>query len=332
MEDMVRDLFLLKRANVNAIRTSHYPNDPRFYDIAEALGFYIINEADIETHGMGFNTESDWDWTRWSFLSTSPDWKLSYVDRAKTLYERDKNHVCVIMWSLGNESGCGENHRAMANFIRSRDADAIIHYENARLEYEERVNKDFKDISDVESRMYASLEYLEEYLADDNLKKPFFYCEYVDSMSTGEIAAHWDGYEDNDKYFGGCVWEFCDHAVNIGTKENPRYRYGGDFGDWPNDGICCVDGLVYPDRTPHTGALVMQAVYRPLRARVEDGKLVLLNTNRFRNTSYITANWEIVKNANEVLASDSITADIALTPYHNVNYSVSGNTIIFIKF
>ncbi|MBQ1948295.1 MAG: hypothetical protein II359_06760, partial [Clostridia bacterium] len=252
VEDMLTDLYLMKRANVNMIRTSHYPNDPRFMEMCDRLGFMMVDEADLETHGMGYNY-GDWYWDYWSFLCDDPAWKDICVDRAARLFERDKNRGCVVLWSLGNESGCGENHRHMAAYIRSRDERALIHYENARLEYQERVNKDFTDISDVESRMYASIEYLEEYLNDPTLTKPFFYCEYVDSMSTGDVYKHWDGFEDVDKYFGACIWEFSDHAVNIGTKEDPKYRYGGDWGEEPNDFICCIDGLVYPDRSLRPG-------------------------------------------------------------------------------
>ena len=243
-EEMLRDLYLLKRANVNAIRTSHYPNDPRFLELCDRLGFYLIDEADLETHGLGYNY-GDWYWDYWAYICDAPEWTNACVDRAKLLYERDKNHACVIMWSLGNESGCGDNHRAMAAYIRGRDDRAIIHYENARLEYETRVNRDFKDISDVESRMYASLDYLREYLNDKSQTKPFFYCEYASAWSTGDIPLHWDEFERYDNYCGGCVWEFADHAVNVGTKSEPKYRYGGDFGDYPNDGVYCIDGLVF---------------------------------------------------------------------------------------
>lgn len=280
-QDMIKDLHILKGANVNMIRTSHYPNDPRFVDLCEEMGFMLVDEADIETHGMGYNY-GDWYWDYWAFLSDSPEWTASYIDRAERLFERDKNYGCVVMWSLGNESGCGENHRHMANFIRSRDEKAIIHYENAHLEYEARLGKDFKDISDVESRMYASLEYLEKYLNDENNTKPFFYCEYVSDKSTGDIPLHWKDFEKYDNYSGGCVWEFCDHAVNIGTKENPRYRYGGDFGDYPNDKYYCVDGLVYPDRTPRPGFYDMKQTYIPISAAYENGVLTVFNKRYFK--------------------------------------------------
>ncbi len=285
MEDMIRDLHILKGANVNMIRTSHYPNDPRFVDLCEEKGFMLVDEADFESHGMGYNY-GDWYWDYWAHLADVPEWKEACLDRAERLFERDKNYGCVVMWSLGNESGCGENHRHMANWIRSRDKNAIIHYENARLEYEARVGgRDFKDISDVESRMYATLQYLEEYLNDEKHTKPFYYCEYVSCTSTGDIPLHWKDFEKYDNYSGGCIWEFCDHAVNIGTKENPKYRYGGDFGDYPHDKYYCVDGLVYPDRTPRPGFYDMKQTYIPISATYENGVLKVFNKRYFKALS-----------------------------------------------
>ncbi len=285
VEDMTKDLHILKGANVNMIRTSHYPNDPRFVDLCEKMGFMLVDEADFESHGMGYNY-GDWYWDYWAHLADVPEWKEACLDRAERLFERDKNYGCVVMWSLGNESGCGENHRHMANWIRSRDSKAIIHYENARLEYEGRVGgRNFKDISDVESRMYAELTYLEEYLNDEKQTKPFYYCEYVSTTSTGDIPLHWRDFEKYDNYTGGCIWEFCDHAVNIGTKEEPKYRYGGDFGDYPHDKYYCIDGLVYPDRRPHPGFYDMKQTYIPVCASYENGKLTVFNKRYFKDIS-----------------------------------------------
>ncbi len=285
MEDMRNDLYILKGANVNMIRTSHYPNDPRFVDLCEEMGFMLVDEADFESHGMGYNY-GDWYWDYWAYLADTPEWKDACLDRAERLFERDKNYGAVVMWSLGNESGCGENHRIMANWIRGRDKNAIIHYENARLEYEGRVGgRDFKDISDVESRMYAELTYLHEFLNDEKQTKPFYYCEYVSDKCTGDIPLHWKDFEKYDQYTGGCVWEYCDHAVNIGTKEEPKYRYGGDFGDYPNDRYYCVDGLVYPDRKPHPGFFDMKQTYIPIEVSYNDGKLTVFNKRYFKDLS-----------------------------------------------
>ena len=295
---MKDDLRLLKRANVNTIRTSHYPNDPRFLTMCDEMGFMVIDEADLESHGMGYNF-GDWDWSYWAHLCDAPEWKEACLDRAKRLYERDKNHGCVIMWSLGNESGCGENHRLMAKYIRQRDRNALIHYENAHLEYAARVGRDFSDISDVESRMYASTEYLKQYLEDPASKKPFFYCEYVSSQSTGDIPLHWDDFEQYDNYCGGCVWEFADHAVNVGTKDKPKYRYGGDFGDWPNDHISCLDGLVYPDRRPRPGYWDMKDAYKPFAISYEAGSITLKNKRYFTSLADTDLYWTLEEEGRE---------------------------------
>lgn len=301
-DEMKRDLFLLKRANVNTIRTSHYPNDPRFYDLAEALGFYLVDEADIETHGMGYNTASDWDWTRWSFLSNSPDWKDAYVDRAARLFERDKNHGAVIMWSLGNESGCGVNHREMRKYIKSRDENALVHYENAHLEFKAVPEGEcFADISDVESRMYADVKYIENYLNTAEYDKPFFMCEYVCSMSTGDVYDYWELVDKYDNFCGGCIWELTDHAVNIPDENgNPRYYYGGDFDDFPNDGVCCVDGLVFPDRSPRPGYFDMKKVYEPFRGSYKNGELTVKSMRYFETLADLTLKWTLSTNGNAV--------------------------------
>lgn len=316
-EDMLRDLYLLKCANVNTIRTSHYPNDPRFPGMCDELGFMLVDEADLESHGMGYNY-GDWYWDYWAHLTTVPEWRESCVDRMERLFERDKNHGCVIMWSLGNESGCGENHRYMAQYVRSRLPGAIIHYENAHLEYQERLGKDFTDISDVESRMYAPLDYLEGYLKDPESKKPFFYCEYVAAWSTGDIPLHWGRFEDFDNYCGGCVWELTDHAVNTGTKEKPQYRYGGDFGDYPNDYVYCVDGLVYPDRRPRPGYYDMKITYQPFEISYSGGSIKVKNKRYFENLSDLKFVWKLEKDGEAVLSGEITDTDIA--PRAEKNY------------
>ncbi len=317
VDEMLRDLYLMKRANVNMIRTSHYPNDPRFMEMCDRLGFMVVDEADLETHGMGYNY-GDWYWDYWAFLCDDPAWKDICVDRAARLFERDKNRGCVVLWSLGNESGCGENHRHMASYIRSRDDRALIHYENAHLEYQARLNKDFTDISDVESRMYASIDYLHNYLNDPESKKPFFYCEYVDSMSTGDVYKHWDGVEDNDLYFGACIWEFSDHAVNIGTKEEPKYRYGGDWGEEPNDFICCIDGLVYPDRSLRPGYYDMKKVYEPFSVRFENGCLYIRNKRFYVVSDDCYAVWNVQKDG--IVIMDGTIQDLACAPREERSY------------
>lgn len=294
-ENMERDIFVIKRANVNTIRTSHYPNDPRFYELCSKYGIYTVDEADLETHGMGFDYEGEWDWTRWSFLSNSPDWKEAYVDRAKLLYERDKNSPCVIMWSLGNESGAGVNHRAMAEYIRERDNFAVIHYENSHKEFKAVPDgEDFSDISDVESRMYASVGYIEDYLKDPENKKPFFMCEYVCSMSTGDVYDYFKFADEYENFCGGCVWELTDHAVAVKDKNGAvRYYYGGDFGDIPISRTGCIDGLVYPDRSERPGYYDMKKVYEPFKGEFKDGVLKIKNRKRFSSLGDLYAEWDV---------------------------------------
>ena len=289
-EHMLQDLYLLKRANCNAIRTSHYPNDPRFVEYCDALGFLVIDEADLETHGMGYDWEGKWDWTRWSMLSNAPEWREAYVDRAARLFERDKNRGCVVMWSLGNESGCGVNHRAMRAYIKARDPGAIVHYENAHLEFKAVPEGEcFADISDVESRMYADIGYISRYFEEKLSDKPFFLCEYVCSMSTGDVFAYWDLVLRHKGFFGGCIWEFCDHAIDAGDG---RYLYGGDFDDHPNGGTGCLDGLVYPDRRPRPGYYDMKQVYRQA-AVYENGAVTVQNRRYFRNLEDLDLVWKV---------------------------------------
>ena len=335
VDEMRKDLYLMKRANINTIRTSHYPNDPRFMEMCDRLGFMVVDEADLETHGMGYNY-GDWYWDYWAFLCDDPAWKDICVDRAVRLFERDKNRGCVVLWSLGNESGCGENHRHMASYIRSRDDRALIHYENAHLEYQDRLHKDFTDISDVESRMYATIEYLEEYLNNPENTKPFFYCEYVDSMSTGDVYKHWDGFEDKDNYFGACIWEFSDHAVNIGTKEKPKYRYGGDWGEEPNDFICCIDGLVYPDRSLRPGYYDMKKVYEPFAVSYENGNVSIKNKKFYTSSADFYAVWNIQQDGKQIL--DGRIDDLCIDAQQTKEYvlfadtAFTGNTTLNLSF
>lgn len=281
----------------------------------------LTDEADIETHGMGYDWEGEWDWTRWSHLSSAPEWREAYVDRAKRLFERDKNHGCVVLWSLGNESGAGVNHRAMAQYIRSRDDRALVHYENSHLEFKAvPEGENFADISDVESRMYAGTEYIENYLNNKEYKKPFYMCEYVCSMSTGDVYPFWDLVEKYDNNFGGCIWEWCDHAVNVPDKNgNARYFYGGDFGDFPNSSICCIDGLVYPDRTPRPGYFDMKRVYQQYSAEYNgDGSVTVTSRRRFTSLNDTAIHWTLSESGKTV--SEGTTAALS-TP-------AQGSTIV----
>ena len=313
VEHMKEDLYILKRASCNCIRTSHYPNDPRFLEYCDEMGFMVVDEADIETHGMGFEYRNDWDWMRWSMLSTVDEWEEAYIDRAKRLFERDKNHGSVIMWSLGNESGCGKNHRAMNKYIKSREPKAIIHYENAHLEFKAvPEGEDFKDISDVESRMYAGLDYTKNYLEQENIPKPFYFCEYVCSLTTGDIHAHVDLMEKYDELCGMCIWEMTDHAVAVkGKYKDIGYRYGSDFGDIPNDKLCCVDGLVFADRKLRPGYFEMKKAYEPFKITYANGKVSIFNKRFFTTLGDVYFEWNIERNGKVILSGEITDTDIA---------------------
>ena len=308
-EDMLRDIHLIKQANCNCIRTSHYPNAPEFLELCDEYGLMVVDEADIETHGMGFEYRDTWDWMRWSKLSIDDEWEPAYVDRAARLFERDKNHGCVIMWSLGNESGCGKNHRAMGQYIKNREPEAIIHYENAHLEFKAvPIGENYTDISDVESRMYASLEYTTDYCENKNSKKPFYFCEFVCSLTTGDIHAHCDMFRKYPAIWGGCIWEFADHSIKVGEN---AYRYGGDFGDYPHNSTCCIDGMVFADRTPRPGFYDMKKGYQPFAAEFADGKVTVKNYRYFEDLSDMYIEWSVEVNGESVISGRIDDTDIA---------------------
>lgn len=314
VEDMRNDLYLMKRANINTIRTSHYPNDPRFYEMCSELGFYTVDEADLETHGMGYNTKEDWDWTRWSYLSSSPEWKDAYVDRAARLFERDKNSPCVIMWSLGNESGAGVNHRAMAKYIKSRRADAVVHYENSHKEFKAvPEGEDFSDISDVESRMYASAEYIEDYLKDESNQKPFYMCEYVSASSTGEVYKFFDLVDKYENFSGGCVWEFCDHIVTIPCKDGKERSYARRDCEYINSTeLGAPGGVVYGNRKPRPGYYDLKKVYEPFSgAYLGGGKVLINNKRRFASLDDLYIDWCVCSNGKAVISGKTDRVDIA---------------------
>ncbi len=315
LEHMIRDLEIMKQNHINMVRTSHYPSDPRFMELCDKYGFYVCDEADIETHGFNYNEKFNW-----SYLSKHKDWKDAYVDRAVRLYERDKNNVCVIMWSLGNESGMGQNQIAMADYIKKRDNTRLLHYEGTNKGYlkprGDDLDKFYGTVSDVESYMYAPVENIVKYCENDSEKYPFFLCEYCHAMgnSPGDLKKYWDAIYSHDNFFGGCIWEFCDHAALLGgTPTEPEYGYGGSFGDTPNAGNFCMDGCVYPDRRLHTGMLELKEIQKPYRIteiNAKKGKFLLENLRNFTSLSDIIILWSLEANGKAV-ASGSLETSLA---------------------
>ncbi len=295
MESMLGDILIMKQNNVNTVRTSHYPNDPRFASLCDQYGIYMIDEADLETHGM-YETGDG------AYTANHPDWEEAYIDRARRMVERDKNHASILMWSLGNESDYGENHRHMARWIRHRDTSRLIHYEGCnRGRHKEEIAKG-ELLLDVESRMYESPQGMLEYLKDKGNILPFFQCEYCHAMGNGpgDLKEYWDVIRSSDRFAGGCIWEMLDHSVALPDDHlKPRFTYGGDFGDTPNDGNFCVDGLVYPDRRLHTGMLEAKQIYAPLLISPEnlaEGLFKITSYRYFTDLSDLSVGYTIEKN------------------------------------
>lgn len=303
VEHMVRDIMIMKAHNVNMVRTSHYPNDPRFTALCDKYGIYVCDETDLETHGA----------RPWYALSRSPEWEGEYVDRVQRMVERDKNHPCVIFWSLGNESGWGQNHVAMHTWIKSRDTSRIVHYEGANYDYND--GKYLREVTDIESRMYPNPTWCDNYCKAPERDEPLFLCEYSHAMGNGpgDLRDYWEVIEANDNFFGGCVWEFIDHSVAIGDKYgDPSFTYGGDFGDHPNDGNFCVDGLVYPDRRVHTGLEELKQAIMPVAVReVKPGTVAIKSRRYFKSLSDISMAWTVKVDGKAVKSGVHPNLDIA---------------------
>ncbi len=257
VDHMLRDVLEMKRHNINTVRTSHYPNDPRFLDLCDEYGLYVVDEADLECHGVTHVGSFD-------RIADDPRWERQFTDRGVRMVCRDRNHPSVLIWSLGNESGYGCNHVAMARAIREADATRPIHYEGDRKEREAQT-------ADLTSRMYASLDQMRAY-AESGPSKPFFQCEYAHAMGQGPglLEDYWQVFQSDPCFMGGCIWEWADHGLLQEKNGESWYAYGGDFGEWPHDGCFCIDALTWPDRRAHSGLEEYAHVIRPVRMRMED--------------------------------------------------------------
>ncbi|MBR1408154.1 MAG: DUF4981 domain-containing protein [Clostridia bacterium] len=317
-EDMERDLLMMKRHNVNCIRTSHYPDHPYFYELCSRLGFYVVDECDIETHGAdnAFFGKPD---RAIASLSGNPEWKDAYVSRMVRTLERDKNCPAVIMWSLGNESQIGDNHRAMSAWVRRRDPSRPVHYE--RTAYPDppygEGQCEIDPCVDIVSRMYPDLAGVEYQGRDAKDPRPYFMCEYGHAMGNGPggLEEYWDLVYRYPRLIGGCIWEWCDHAVRMKDAEGRvlGFGYGGDSGEFPHDGNFCVDGLVSPDRVPGTGLFTMKAAYRPAQIdalQPAEGLFRVTNRLDFTNLCAFALRWRIVCDG-ETAASGEERLDIA---------------------
>jgi len=282
-QSMLDDVISMKQHNINSVRTSHYPPDEYFLTLCDIYGLYVIDEADLETHGFGYDNHA-YD------ISDKSEWEPHFRDRAKRMVIRDRSHPSIIMWSLGNETRYGKNHLAMIDEIKKLNTLLPIHFEQAHKE---------KSV-DVISVMYTDVEDIIKEAKDTSDKRPYFMCEYAHSMGNapGNLKEYWDTFYKYPKLMGGCVWEWVDHAVLTKDTNNVSfYAYGGDFNDVPNDGNFCMDGLNFPNRTPHTSLKQLKKILEPAKIIKSDlHSFVIKNTNSFQSLDYLNCNLEHIQN------------------------------------
>ena len=302
-----QDLKLMKQFNINAIRTSHYPNAPEFYQLCDRYGFYVICEADLEMHGsVSVNNTAHWDWSDYSGIALVASNKLFYkgiLDREQICISRDVNRPSVVIWSMGNESGNGSNFTEAAKQVKAFDNTRLLHYESYHNQ------GDTTDAPyDLVSRMYPSVESWKAMADNKKEKRPLLLCEYCHAMGNGpgDLEDYHKVFHSSERFCGGFIWEWCDHSLVMGkTREGlVKYGYGGDWGEKHNDGNFCCDGLVYPDRRPHTGLMEAKQVYRPVRVRKLTDAFEFENLLAFTNAAAIydcsyevTVNGEVIKSA-----------------------------------
>ncbi len=329
LAQMHKDLTMMKEYNVNSIRTSHYPNAPQFYQLCDKYGFYVMDEADNESHGAEFAHRQEYnDSAAW--IADHPDFIKPTVDRVQKCVIRDKNRPCVFAWSMGNECAYGCTFEEALKWTKSYDDTRITHYENAYHCPADKVY-DYSCL-DLHSRMYSSIESMHHYFAsmeekdsdhcyDVASKRPYFLCEYSHAMGNGpgNLEDYFQFFHQYDGACGGMVWEWCDHAIDKGYDVNGKkvYYYGGDHGEFPHDDNFCMDGLVYPDRRPHTGLKEFGNVYRPARVvsyDAENGNLKIHNYMDFVNLKdYCVLNWEVNCDGKRIasgMVEDSAVLDI----------------------
>jgi len=312
-EEMLWDIKTFKRNNINAVRTSHYPNNSYWYKLCDEYGVYMIDETNLETHGtwsdemgkMGMRVPGD-----------KPEWTGAVLDRAKSMFERDKNHPAVLLWSLGNESHGGQNFIKMHDYFRSVDDTRYVHYEGTTHDVE------CAAATDVYSRMYAQPDYISKYL-DENPDKPYMSCEYMHAMgnSLGGMKLYTDLEDKYEMYQGGFIWDYLDQALWIRKGDKMCLAYGGDFGDRPTEYCFCTDGLVFANRVESPKCPEAKNLYANIRITCDSGKFVVENRNLFIDTSRYFFRYEVIKNGKK----------IAEEVYDNVLAAPGETTTVYVK-
>ncbi|GGA17335.1 beta-galactosidase [Paenibacillus marchantiophytorum] len=307
-EGMLADILLMKQYNINAVRTSHYPNNPYWYELCDQYGLYVIDETNLETHGSWTylqETEGD------AVPGSKPEWTEAVLDRANSMLQRDKNHPSIVIWSLGNESFGGDNFIKMHDFLREADPSRVVHYEGV---FHFRASE---ASSDIESQMYSKIEKIEEY-AKTNPKKPFILCEYSHAMgnSCGNLSKYWELFDQYPVLQGGFIWDWIDQSIRTTTADGITYQaYGGDFGDTPNDGNFCGNGLIFADRTVSPKLYEVKKCYQNAKFEAVDlakGQVKVTNQFLFTDLNEFVWTWSIARNG--VLAGEEKRGQFSVKP------------------
>ncbi|XP_050381025.1 uncharacterized protein LOC126798186 isoform X3 [Argentina anserina] len=275
---MVKDLVLMKQFNINAVRNSHYPQHPRWYELCDMFGMYMIDEANIEAHGFDYSGHV-------KHPTLEPSWATAMLDRVIGMVERDKNHACIISWSLGNESGYGPNHSALAGWVRGKDSSRLLHYEGGGSR---------TPSTDIVCPMYMRVWDIVKIAKDPNETRPLILCEYSHAMgnSNGNIHEYWEAIDGTFGLQGGFIWDWVDQGLLKDSADGTKHwAYGGDFGDVPNDLNFCLNGLVWPDRTPHPAMHEVKYVYQPIKISFSEGTLKISNTHFYETTKALEFCW-----------------------------------------
>ena len=318
-ETMIRDIELLKQFNFNAVRTSHYPNDALWYDLCDEYGIYVLDEANIESHD------------NYATLCRDPRWAQSFMERGSRMVLRDKNHACIIGWSLGNESGYGENHDALADWIRAYDPSRLVHCEGAMHRgWGQGGGMQSPDISaratDLICPMYPHVDSIKDWAETTSEWRPFIPCEYSHAMgnSNGNLKEYWDAIYSTHGLQGGFIWDWVDQGITKTDEQGRSYfAYGGDFGDFPNDVNFCCNGMIWPDRVPHPAMFEFKKLVQPIRISVgnrKQGVYTLTNSDFFQSAQWLTADW-FVELDGKVLQKGVIGA-LEIAPQQTLNVTL----------